>query len=150
MQNGFVAGERWRRIAVHAIGGLTDVGFLGDGSRLLVASHQGRGEFDVTTCERVARDGNEDASAWFDESGPSCLAVSRDEWVPVAGLAGGSLPTESAEWRIVITGNEASVVDGVGSTQQLSSGEEIRVAGFAPNGDVLVVGCPSDLSIFRR
>jgi len=60
------------------------------------------------------------------------------------------LPTESAEWRIVITGDEAAVVGGDGSRRQLSVGEEVRVAGFAPGGDVLVVGCPSDVSIFSR
>ena len=53
LQDDLVASEQWRRIAVHAIGGLTEVGFLSDGSRLLVASHQGRGEYDLATGERV-------------------------------------------------------------------------------------------------
>jgi hypothetical protein len=125
----------WRQVAVHAIGGLTEVGFLAGGSRLLVASHQGRGEYDLESGARVARDGDEDSSTWFDAAGPSCLALSSQEWVPVAGLAGGALPAESGRWRIEINVENAVVVADDGSAQQLCWGEEVRVAGFSPNGE---------------
>ncbi|MBE1605589.1 hypothetical protein [Actinopolymorpha pittospori] len=119
------------------------------GSRLLVASYQGRGEYDLATGARVARDRDEGSSAWFDASGPSCLTVTSKEWVRVAGLAGGWLPRESGRWRIAISGEEVMVVAGDSPAQQLCEGEEVRVAGFAPGGDVLVIGRPMDVWIFR-
>jgi hypothetical protein len=76
-------------------------------------------------------------------------ALSSQEWVPVAGLAGGALPTESGRWRIEINVENAVVVADNGSAQQLCSGEEVRVAGFSPNGETLVVGRPMDVAIFR-
>ena len=46
----------WSRPVTHAIGGLTDVGESLAGDYLLVVSHQGRGVYDLTSGERIARD----------------------------------------------------------------------------------------------
>jgi hypothetical protein len=50
----------WIASAVHAIGGLTEIGFADDTDLLLVVSHQGRGVLDCHTGQRIARD-------WYDE-----------------------------------------------------------------------------------
>src|SRR4051812_46599997 len=46
----------WVPVGHYAVGGLTAVGFGPGTELLLVASWQGRGVFDCTTGERVARD----------------------------------------------------------------------------------------------
>lgn len=141
---------QWRLVAVHPIGGLTEVGFVPRSSRLLVASHQGRGEYDLVDGARLARDRSEDSASWFDPNGPVCLALVSPAWVPVAGLAGGTLPIGHGRWQLELSEERAVVVDAASSiSQQLCVGEEVRVAGFAPGGQTIVVGRPMDLSIYR-
>ena len=92
----------WRRISYVAVGGLTEVGFGRDARFLLIVSHQGRGVVDCITGARVARN-PDDGPAWFNDSAPAARGIGplQGEWVPVAGLAGGSLAAETADgWRV--------------------------------------------------
>jgi hypothetical protein len=127
----------WVLVAAHAFGGVTEIGFLPDAPRLLVASHQGRSEYDLVTGMRIARDRNENFSEWFDASGPACLALSTAEptWIAVAGLAGGTLPDTAGQWRLTVTGERAAVT-AIGGSEQVSlcDGEEVRAVGFSPDG----------------
>ena len=50
----------WREVAVHAVGGLTDVAFAESSDLLLVISSVGRGLFDCSSGDRVARDPSDD------------------------------------------------------------------------------------------
>jgi hypothetical protein len=120
------------------------------GSRLLVASYQGRGEYDLESGARVARDRDEDSSTWFDPLALRVWRCPRRSWVLVAGLAGGALPAASGRWRIEVKGEDAVVVADEGWAQQLCAGEEVRVVWFSPDGDAIVVGRPMDVAIFRQ
>ncbi|PZS11131.1 MAG: hypothetical protein DLM55_02410 [Acidimicrobiales bacterium] len=144
--------DPWVLVAVHAIGGLTELGFLPDSRRLLIVSHQGRGEYDVFTGARVARDRSENRSDWFDEDNRACLALTPGQptWIPVSGLAGGALPTTYGEWSLSVTQECAAVVKAGGLERMLlCSGEEVRVVGFSPDGRTIVVGRPMDVYIYR-
>src|SRR4051812_26824792 len=82
------------------IGGLTDAGFSGDGSLLVVVGHQGRGVFDCRTGERVARDRADDWS-YFDRDAGTVAGIGplQGETVPVAGLMSGkTLPARGGSW----------------------------------------------------
>ncbi len=141
--------QPWVEMVTRAIGGLTEVGFAGPGV-LLVVSHQGRGLFDCATGERLARDGS-DAPDWFDPSGPSSMGIGPYEgvWVPVAGLAGGSLRRDTDDgWSATATINSVALHSS-DSVQVIDEGEEIRVFGFSEDGRTFVLGSSPTLRIFR-
>lgn len=85
--------QPWKQHGVHAIGGLTEVGYVLGTDMLLVVSSQGRGMFDCTTGERIARDRDEEWEG-LDQTkllspgiGPFAQTIVR-----LAGLHGGGLP----------------------------------------------------------
>jgi hypothetical protein len=61
--------DKWKRVAIQAVGGLTEVGLSADEHFLLVVSWQGRGIVDTRTGEIVARDLEEPRaeSSWLKE-----------------------------------------------------------------------------------
>src|SRR5450631_1343055 len=85
----------WKRLAVHAVGGLTEVGFAEDSDCLLVVSSQGRGVIDCRTGERVARDRGEPDGSWYDERRLRAQGIGPldGQVVRLAGLHGGGLLT---------------------------------------------------------
>lgn len=92
----------WRRLLVWAVGGLFQVGFAENSDLLLVLSSQGRGIFDCTTGQRLARD-DEDAYDFFDPI--KLTATGFDELagqtMRMAGLYGGGLPlTTQDNWLL--------------------------------------------------
>src|SRR2546430_4506708 len=102
----------WRKVAYVAVGGLTEVGFGRNPRFLLILSHQGRGVVDCVNGVRAARDSRE-GPGWFDESVPAADGIGplAGECVPVAGLAGGSLPHATADgWRVSVGANGGVVV----------------------------------------
>ena len=156
----------WRLLATHAVGGLTEVGYAPSSDLLLAVSSQGRGVFDCTTGERIARDHEE---FWDDIN--ETLLTSRgigplsDTIIRLAGLHGGGLPMTTADgWQLEVIpvdwpehllfitlpfkpghqGRDNSfkiVQDGVTS---------FRAAGFSETGQSFVFATSSDLNVYSR
>jgi hypothetical protein len=144
-------GLPWRKIADLAVGGLTEVGFAGP-SLLLVVSHQGRSVVDCSAGGRVARD-RQETGDWFDAAGPAAAGIGplAGQWIAVAGLAGGHLPTVTADgWRACLVEDGAALSSPDGASMTVPEPEGIRMFGFSPDGAVFVLGSPPHLVIFTR
>src|SRR3954469_18142200 len=80
----------WKRMAAHAVGALTEVGYAENSDLLLVVSSQGRGLFDCLTGERIARDYAEPDGVidWYDEIRLVArgIAAIENQLVHLAGL----------------------------------------------------------------
>jgi hypothetical protein len=141
----------WKKVAYVAIGGLTEVGFVPRSSLLMVVSHQGRGLLDLITGSRVARD-EQERGTWFDASRPAVLGIGPldGQWIRVAGLAGGQLPTTTACWRARLAGQGVMLSGPEGELAQVHEPEEIRAFGFSPDGAIFVVASSPGVIIFRR
>lgn len=84
----------WQRAPVHAVGGLTDVGYVPGSDLLLVVTHTGRGLFDCLSGQRVARDRTPpEEGGWYDESGLLAQGIgpADRQLIRLAGLHGGGL-----------------------------------------------------------
>jgi hypothetical protein len=134
------------------VGGLTDVGFSADGRFLLVVGHQGRGLYDCLSGERVARDRNEDWSYFDDATGTVAgIGPLADQRVQVAGLMSQAiLPVEADGWIASRDADGIRLQSRDGETHLVPESEEIQVFGFAPDGELLVVGASSGLTFYRR
>jgi hypothetical protein len=141
----------WRKVADLAVGGLTEVGFAAP-SLLLVVSHQGRGVVDCATGQRVARD-RQETGGWFDASRPAAVGIGplADQQITVAGLAGGRLPTVTADgWRAT-RGRDGITLSGpAGMPLFVREHEDIRATGFSPDGSTFVIASAPSLVIFHR
>ncbi len=156
----------WIRKSANAIGGLVAVGFGEHSDLLLVVSSQGRGVFDCTTGQRVARDGNDDT---YDPIGLRALGIGPldDGFIRVSGLDGGGLPmgTEDGwsaerfviEWPIetLVLAPPGSWVYGVlydkpHKFTKVYEDSEIRAWGFSPTGKTLILATSSDVTIYGR
>ena len=155
----------WRPAAVHAVGGLTSVGFSDDGSHLLVTSSQGRGVYDCATGVRVARDPTPDAGhhadpLLWDGIGPIAGRV-----VHTAGLWGGGLHAAAPDgWRVDVVwpdwpeatvlvespGASWSAEPSRGDVFRLPNFESPRAAGFSVSGGTLVIAESHTLTIYSR
>ncbi|MRG93420.1 hypothetical protein [Polyangium spumosum] len=162
----------WKRRGVHAVGGLTDVGFGRGSDLLLVVSTSGRGVIDCTGGLRVARDpsvpgpGEDDWQDTFEleVEGIGPLAGQR---VRTAGLFGGGLARCTRDgWtveRLALDWPEASLLllppgAWIYETRPGRSAEftkvavesEVRAWGFSPTGRSLVIATSSDVTVFGR
>jgi hypothetical protein len=142
----------WVRVGVHAIGGLTDIGFAADSQLLIVLSHQGRGVFDCQTGCRVARDSLDDWSYFSEESGIATgIGPLEGQAIAIAGLMSGrSLPTSSGSWNASVTPVGMQLRSSSTDEQIIPESEDLLVFGFAPDGGAFVAGTPSDISLYRR
>jgi len=146
----------WRMTGYVAVGGLTEVGFGRDARFLLIVSHQGRGVVDCLIGERVARDPDE-RPGWFDAPARQAEGIGplAGQHIPVAGLAGGSLLTETADgWRVTAETDRVIVRSPQNRNPRdsfaVEESEELRAWGFAPDGMTLVVAASSGLVTYRR
>lgn len=154
--------QHWRLFSVIPVGGLTMLGFAPDRSLLLVASTTGRGLFDVSTGDRLARDAD-DSMAWLDLANVRCQGIGSlsNVWIPMAGLWGGGLalgPFDSCPWNLEFSYESGEILLQQSGTR-LSRAEwalpdihldsSFRAAGFAPTGQALVVATSSDITIYH-
>jgi hypothetical protein len=119
---------------------------------LLVVSHQGRGDIDCVTGNRLARD-EEETGSWFDASRPAVQGIGplAGQWIEVAGLSGGHLPTETTDGWLARRADQGVLLSGpMGTRMLVPETEEIRVFGFSPDGAALVVGSSPSLTIVWR
>lgn len=123
-------------------------------------SANGRGVFDGRTGERVARD-YDDTYRWLDEDGLVAEGIGPLEhtFVPVAGLSGGALVSETADgWRVVLreSGDDREVVlvSAAGAetlvTREWDTGAELRAQGFSPSGNCLAVASSANVLLLTR
>lgn len=135
----------------------------GGASLLLVVSHAGRGLFDVSSGQRLARDDEMPAadSDWIDPAHRRVRGIgsAREIWCDMVGLWGGALARQDG------TGWESEVV-GKGRREQALIGRpsdggrqrwrvaqplsDIRAFGFSASGRWLVLATSSEVSVFAR
>ncbi len=152
----------WRRLTVHAVGGLTEVGFTPDGRHLLVISVSGRGLIDVVRGQRVARDTEEPRldSSWLHESRHAARGIgpAAHVTIDVVGLWGGHpLPTTTTDgWTVRVRRvclAESVVLRREGSFRRWILDRpvtELRAVGFSQDGGVLVIATSSDVALYTR
>ena len=143
---------------------------MGFGKRsdlLLVVSGQGRGVFDCTTGDRIARDHDDDT---YDSIALEALGIGplEDRLIRVSGLDGGGLPTSTddgwgvgrfvLEWPIeslILTppgswGVYGVLYDKPHEFTKVYEDSEVRAWGFSPTGKTLVLATSSDVTIYGR
>src|SRR5262245_593216 len=155
----------WARLAVHAIGGLTEVGFADDTDLLLVVSSQGRGVIDCRTGQRVARDRSEPDDSWYDERRLRAFGIGPLEGrlIRLAGLHGGALLNGGCDgwWVAAITlewpdanllrgGPWGWIFDEETPFVKLAVERELRAFGFSDTGDSFIIATSSDVTVFGR
>jgi len=159
----------WRAIAVHAVGGLVGVAFddAENSELLLVTSHQGRGVFDCTSGQRIARDAD-DGGAWEDPYRLRAAGIGplAGKTLATAGLHGGGLPCLSRDggWHVepvyhdwpdacmVMSGPAGYIwlAERAASCHKVGCFESPRAFGFSWSGRTLIVAESHTLHIFGR
>jgi len=92
----------WKRVASYAVGGLTEIGFANQSDLVLVVSSNGRGVFDCTSGERLARD-DDTADWWYDPVQLQAAGIGPldGQFIRLAGLHGGGLPLSTRDgWSL--------------------------------------------------
>ena len=95
----------WKELHLPVIGGLVEIGFTESSEYLLTITHSGRGLFDCSTGEKIARDHSTlDALAvWRDSTYLRAKGIGpvSTEWIPLSGLWGGGLRKNTEDgWRV--------------------------------------------------
>ncbi len=152
---------QWRRVLFNAVGGLTELGFSQDESLLLVVSHAGRGLFDLSTGQRLARDDEVPGPdcAWIDAEHQRVRGIgpAESEWFSVVGLWGGQLAqTDQVQWQVEVVGSGrheqalVGLLHAKGRWLVAKPISEIKAFGFSPTGRYLVLGTSADITVFAQ
>lgn len=149
----------WRSLPTYFVGGLEFVGFDRVGRYLLIVSSSGRGLFDCSTGEKVARD-SDCLGTWLDDAHLECKGMGpiAEQTVKLAGIGGGGLRRSGSEgWSIetvtlswpdalvVLLPMHRSLYEGSAPFTVIACESELRAAGFGPSGRTLVVATSSEL-----
>jgi hypothetical protein len=157
----------WKRVTSAAVGGLEAVGFADNSDLLLVISTSGRGVFECSTGERIARDREPPTHDcdWYDivrlaAVGIGPLANTR---IKIAGLYGGGLPTSTEDawqlsviapiWpdhRVILSSPFQSLYTNLAANVQVFEDYDIRAYGFSETGRSFVIATSSDVTLFSR
>ena len=159
----------WKRVAAHAVGGLTEIGYAEDSDWLLVVSSQGRGLFDCLSGERTARDYAEPAGDidWYDEISLVArgIGVIESQLVHLAGLHGGGLPRftrygwglelVAPDWpltSVILSPPHQTVLIESHSEGcvKVAEDSELRACGFSDTGRSFVVAISHTVEIYTR
>lgn len=157
----------WNHRSIHAISGLTDIGFLPDSDYLLVLSQQGRSIYNCRNGERICRDNASNHD--FDIYSLSAHAFGPFAGIKVhtAGLHGGGLAlTHPDGWRlqsVTLEWPEQSVIlsplndwlhelleHNPHQIYYLAKDQEIRAFGFSPTGKSMIVASTDRLLIIAQ
>ena len=117
-----------------AVGGTTDVGFSSNSQFLIVSSSQGRGVFDVSSCERVARD-SEWPGNWHNGNSVAGIGPLEGSEIPVHGFDNPTTAEVMAE------------LDEIDVASHIT---EFVAACVSSNKEYLVIGYASDVLLYRR
>lgn len=158
----------WRRGPVHAVGGLTEVGYVPESDLLLVVTSTGRGLFDCTRGVRVARDRTPpEIGGWYDEIGLLALGIGpvEQQFIRLAGLHGGGLHRMTRDgWSLEIVApdwpRQSIIIQPPGSfvlvdrfaagCVKIEEDFEIRAFGFSDTGRSFVVALSHTLLVYSR
>jgi len=158
----------WRRAPVHAVGGLTEVGYVPDSDLLLAVTSTGRGLFDCLSGQRIGRDRTPpEEGGWYDETGLLAQGIgpAEQQFIRLAGLHGGglrraardgwSLEMVAPDWplqSIIIQPPGCCVLierfaDGC---TKIEEDHELRAFGFSETGRSFVIAVSHSLMIYSR
>ncbi len=159
----------WRCTWRGSIGGLLEVGFAPVSELLIVVSPEGRGVFDCSTGERVARDYDIDLKQWADPIRLTAEGIGPlgEQTVRMAGIWGGGLPLFTADgWNLnaiplslveyiaLLCPPQTDIYSDKTFDQCLKiyMGDPIRACGFSDTGRSFVVaeGSGVSLTLFHR
>jgi WD40 repeat protein len=146
--------QGWKEPVIHAIGGLTELGFDESGRYLLVVSHQGNGVIDLQTLKRVARDYDEQAAYGQHESKTvEGIGPIAGQNVKCVGLWGGKLKGNTSDgWHVSISDKEIVTLSNphhktVSMPEPFTA---LRAVGFSEDGEILVYATSSEIEIYKR
>jgi len=144
----------WQEPVIHAIGGLTELGFDESGCYLLVVSHQGRGVIDLQTLKRVARDNNEKTDYYdFENKTIEGVGPITGQNIKCVGLWGGKLKDNTPDgWHISISDKEVVTLSNP-RYKTISMPEPItalRAVGFSEDGEILIYATSSEIEFYKR
>lgn len=154
----------WVELPTLHAGGLTDIGFSRDSKHILVISTAGRGLFESSTGNKVARDSNINDYEWFDKAENQAQGIGELAHLMfrVAGLNGGTLQlTDSNQIKVVIAyphWPEEDIYLCPIDKHLLSEPEfchkvasdYFRTAGFSYSGEYFLHACSSSFTILRN
>jgi hypothetical protein len=158
----------WRRASDHAVGGLTEVGYVPGSNLLLVVSSAGRGLFDCTSGERVARDRTPpEEGGWYDEAGLLALGIgpTEEQFIRLAGLHGGGLRRVASDgWSLAMVApdwpRQSIIIQPPGRSvlierfadgcAKIEDDYELRAFGFSDTGRSFVIALSHSLMIYSR
>jgi hypothetical protein len=156
--------QPWNLLTVHAVGGLTEVGFADDSDLLLIVSSQGRSVVDCKTGERLARDRTEPDNLWYNERQLTAKGVGplEGKTIRLAGLHGGGLPRGGEQgWSVeelaidwpdislMLVGPWQSIYNESTQFTKLAVERELRAFGFSGTGRSLIVATSSEVTLYR-
>lgn len=151
-------GSVFRKVAVHAVGGLLGAGNVEGTELWLVASSSGLGLLDATTGKRIARDAAQ-LPPGYPEATPG-IGPAAGRYVNIAGLDGGTLPQATSDgWQLSFDMSVGIWLTPPGIARDVPSPhievlrvqlEELRVGGFSATGGSLVLGDAATLYVFAR
>lgn len=91
----------WQLVCEASVGGLLSVGFARNTELILVTSSQGRGVFDSTTGERIARDTEENFPEDPFNLEAAGIGPLDGQMIRIAGIYGGGLPKVCPDgWKL--------------------------------------------------
>ena len=157
----------WKQCCVHAVGGLSEVGFGESSDFLLVVSSTGRGVFNCLTGEKVARDYEDVSRSWYDPVRLTARGIGPLEArvIRLAGAAGGGLPLGTADgWSVEMLfpdwpdgmvvlnppGMSVLIERFASSCVRLLNVDVPRAHGFSETGRSLVIAQSHSLHIYCR
>ncbi len=154
------------------MGNIISIGFSKNEKYLLVLSWSGRGVFECSSGEKIARDPSEPYAYdegkkddWNDDLNMTVKGIGpiENEDIHVVGMIGGGLHAQTEDgWRISIETinwpNKEVILSGAGNANYLENSNftrletitmESRAIGFSPNGDYLLIATSGYFDLYK-
>ncbi len=146
----------WEFVKNISVGGLINIGFISNSDFLIVVSHNGRGIFDCSNGEKLARDYAEILNVFDDETGiVDGFDFLSGQKIQTNGLfAGDKLTKETQDdWTLELE-NEEIILSSKNSLQRFIVGNcelcELKAFGFSDKHKYFVIATSCDLTIHKR
>lgn len=157
----------WNKIALYGVGGLREIGFYKNTNLILVLSGQGRGLFDCSTGEKIARDKSDYyTEKWDSNTGiVEGIADLKDELIICGGFEYPDKLNKETYYgdKISIKKETRKIWNGSNAECEIiyieSNNDKVevyfsayginRAFGFSNTGETFVMATSSDLHIWR-